>query len=337
MKIERLLQLHLRGTGLGMVISSLKNSGWLITGGAGYIGSHIAAEFSRLDLPFVIIDHDKNKLEVRLPNFAQKFFGDIRNAKDLDLIFSEYAFSGVIHLAALKSVEESQKNPASYEKTNIQGTQNVLKAMEKYGVKNLVFSSTAAVYGETENGIVTELTKIQPISYYGKTKVQSELLIEEARKNFGLNFVNLRYFNVAGSLNKELRDDSKDNLIPIVIDQIRNGFNPKIFGDDYPTPDGTAIRDFIHVVDIVEAKLAAVNYLANGGSSQTLNIGTGTGTSVLEIVTEIISQMGSDLVPKFIGRREGDIGIVVADPSKAEHVLGFKAKHDLAEMVASVL
>ena len=181
------------------------------------------------------------------------------------------------------------------------------------------------------------MTTIEPISHYGKTKVHSELLIEEARRNFGLNFVNLRYFNVAGSLNKKLQDDSKDNLIPIVVDQIRNGVNPKIFGNDFPTPDGTAIRDFIHVVDIVDAHLAAVNYLKNGGSNQTLNIGTGTGTSVLEIVTEIISQMKSDLVPTFVGRRDGDIGIVVADPSKAEQVLGFKAKHVLAEMVASVL
>ena len=309
----------------------------MITGGAGYIGSHIAAEFSRLNVPFSIIDYNVNKLEVRLPNFAQKFFGDIRNMKDLDQIFSENTFSGVIHLAALKSVEESQKNPALYENTNVQGTQNIINVMEKYGVMNLVFSSTAAVYGETDNGIVTELTKIEPISHYGKTKVHSELLIEEAHRNFGLNFVNLRYFNVAGSLNKKLRDDSKDNLIPIVIDQIRNGVNPKIFGNDFPTPDGTAIRDFIHVVDIVDAHLAAVNYLKNGGSNQTLNIGTGTGTSVLEIVTEIVSQMKSDLVPTFVGRRDGDIGIVVADPSKAELVLGFKAKHVLAEMVASVL
>lgn len=315
----------------------LKHENWLITGGAGYIGSHIAAEFSRLNVPFSIIDYDVNKLEVRLPNFAQKFFGDIRNMKDLDLIFSENTFSGVIHLAALKSVEESQKNPALYENTNVQGTKNIMNVMEKYGVMNLVFSSTAAVYGETDNGIVTELTTIEPISHYGKTKVYSELLIEEARRNFGLNFVNLRYFNVAGSLNKKLQDDSKDNLIPIVIDQIRNGVNPKIFGNDFPTPDGTAIRDFIHVVDIVDAHLAAVNYLKNGGPNQTLNIGTGTGTSVLEIVTEIVSQMKSDLVPTFVGRRDGDIGIVVADPSKAEQVLGFKAKHVLAEMVASVL
>lgn len=315
----------------------LKHENWLITGGAGYIGSHIAAEFSRLNVPFSIIDYDVNKLEVRLPNFAQKFFGDIRNMKDLDLIFSENTFSGVIHLAALKSVEESQKNPALYENTNVQGTQNIINVMEKYGVMNLVFSSTAAVYGETDNGIVTELTTIEPISHYGKTKVHSELLIEEARRNFGLNFVNLRYFNVAGSLNKKLQDDSKDNLIPIVIDQIRNGVNPKIFGNDFPTPDGTAIRDFIHVVDIVDAHLAAVNYLRNGGSNQTLNIGTGTGTSVLEIVTEIISQMKSDLVPRFVGRRDGDIGIVVADPSKAELVLGFKAQHTLEEMISSVL
>ena len=310
---------------------------WLITGGAGYIGSHIAAEFVRLDLPFSIIDNDEYKLEVRVPNFVQKFFGDIQNTRVLDLIFSENTFSGVIHLAALKSVEESQKNPALYEKTNVQGTLNVLNMMEKYGVKNLVFSSTAAVYGETDNGIVTELTTIEPVSYYGKTKAHSELLIEEARRKFGLNFVNLRYFNVAGSLNKKLQDDSKDNLIPIVIDQIRNGVNPKIFGNDFPTPDGTAIRDFIHVVDIVDAHLAAVKYLRNGGSNQTLNIGTGTGTSVLEIVTEIVSQMKSDLIPTFLGRRDGDIGIVVADPSKAEQVLGFKAKHVLAEMVASVL
>jgi UDP-glucose 4-epimerase len=310
---------------------------WLISGGAGYIGSHIVAEFDRRNLKCSVIDNNEQRIRMRLPIRNQSGLVDIRNKKNLEQIFEGGDFFGVIHLAALKSVEESQKYPAMYEETNIEGTQNVLNAMEKYGVKNLVFSSTAAVYGETDDGIVTELTKIQPISYYGKTKVHSELLIEEAHRNFGLSFVNLRYFNVAGSLNKKLQDDSKDNLIPIVIDQIRNGINPKIFGDDYPTPDGTAIRDFIHVVDIVDAKLAAVNYLTNGGSSQTLNIGTGTGTSVLEIVTEIISQMGSDLVPNFVDRREGDIGIVVADPSKAEHVLGFKAKHDLAEMVASVL
>ena len=310
---------------------------WLITGGAGYIGSHIVSQFSSLGQTFSIIDNDKTKLQFRLAASIPKYFVDIRDLKNLDSIFSENRFSGVIHLAALKSVEESQKNPALYEKTNVQGTQNIINVMEKYGVMNLVFSSTAAVYGESDNGIVTELTTIEPISHYGKTKVHSELLIEEARRNFGLNFVNLRYFNVAGSLNKKLQDDSKDNLIPIVVDQIRNGVNPKIFGNDFPTPDGTAIRDFIHVVDIVDAHLAAVNYLKNGGSNQTLNIGTGTGTSVLEIVTEIISQMKSDLVPTFVGRRDGDIGIVVADPSKAEQVLGFKAKHVLAEMVASVL
>ena len=321
----------------GQILKQREIGGWLITGGAGYIGSHIAAEFSRLDIPFAIIDNDKNKMEIRLPNAVNKYFADIRSTRDLEQIFGGNNFSGVIHLAALKSVEESRKYPAMYEETNVEGTRNILEAMEKYDVQNLVFSSTAAVYGETDNGIVTESTRIEPISYYGKTKVLSELLIEEANKEFDLNFVNLRYFNVAGSLNKKLQDDPKDNLIPIVIDQIRNGVNPKIFGDDYPTPDGTAIRDYIHVVDIVGAHLAAVNYLTKGGSNQTLNIGTGTGTSVLEIVTEIISQMGSDLVPEFVGRREGDIGIVVADPSKAEHVLGFKAKHELVEMVASVL
>ena len=209
--------------------------------------------------------------------------------------------------------------------------------MEKYGVRNLVFSSTAAVYGETDTGIVMESTKIEPVSNYGKTKMQSELLIEQAHKEFGLNYLSLRYFNVAGALNGKLKDDSKDNLIPIVIDQIENGVSPRIFGKDYPTSDGTAIRDFIHVIDIVRAHIAAVKYLSNGGTSQTLNIGTGTGTSVLEIVSEILRQTGLNLVPSFLGRRAGDIGVVVADPTRAEQVLGFKTKYTLSEMIASIL
>jgi UDP-glucose 4-epimerase len=310
---------------------------WLITGGAGYIGSHIAEEFSRLDLPFAIVDNNEIKLKNRLPSNVVKFLGDIRNTKDLEVIFDNNEFTGIIHLAALKSVEESQKNPKMYEETNVDGTRNLLNVMKKKGVKNLVFSSTAAVYGETDTGVVTEATKIDPISYYGKTKVLSEILIEEADKDFGLNFVNLRYFNVAGALNKKLQDDSNDNLIPIVIDKIEKGVSPTIFGSDYPTRDGTAIRDYIHIVDVVGAHLAAVEYLSKGGTSQTLNIGTGIGTSVLEIVSEILLQKRSELIPNFTGRREGDIGIVVADPSKAEEILGFKARHTLTEMVASVL
>ena len=310
---------------------------WLITGGAGYIGSHISEEFSRLDLAFAIVDNSEIKLKNRLPSNVVKFLGDIRNTKDLEEIFDNNGFAGVIHLAALKSVEESQKNPKMYEETNVDGTRNLLNIMKKKDVKNLVFSSTAAVYGETETGVVTEATKIDPISYYGKTKVLSELLIEEAGKDFGLNFVNLRYFNVAGALNKKLQDDSNDNLIPIVIDKIEKGLSPTIFGSDYPTRDGTAIRDYIHIVDVVGAHLAAVEYLSKGGTSQTLNIGTGIGTSVLEIVSEILLQKRSELIPNFTGRREGDIGIVVADPSKAEEILGFKARHTLTEMVASVL
>lgn len=224
-----------------------------------------------------------------------------------------------------------------YENTNVQGTQNIINAMEKYGVIKLVFSSAAAVYSETNNGIVIDLTRINPISHYGKTKVYSYLLIKRAHENFGLNFVNLSYFNVTGSFDKNLLDDSKDNLIPIVLDQIRSEVNPKIFGNDFPTADGTTIRDLINVVDIVEAHLAAGNYLKNGGSNQTLNIGTGTRTSVLEIVAEIVLRIKSDLVPTFVGRRVGDIGMVVAGPSKVEQVVEFKSKNVLSEMVASVL
>ena len=310
---------------------------WLITGGAGYIGSHLVAEFSSLALPLSVIDNDKTKIQFRLAADIPKYFGDVRDLKNLDSIFSTNRFSGVIHLAALKSVEESQRFPDLYEETNVQGTRNILNVMKKYGVENLIFSSTAAVYGETDSGIVHETTKIEPVSNYGKTKMQSELLIEQANKDFGLNYINLRYFNVAGALNENLTDDSRNNLIPIVVDQIKGGISPKIFGKDYATPDGTAIRDFIHVIDIVRAHFASIKYLSDGGTSQTLNIGTGIGTSVYEIVSEILRQTGSDLFPDFVGRRAGDIAVVVADPIKAEQVLGFRTKYALSEMIASIL
>ncbi len=310
---------------------------WLITGGAGYIGSHLASEFALLNIPFSVVDFDQIKMDARLPAEASTYFGDIRNIEELDSVFKENNFSGVIHLAALKSVDESQKNSRLYRETNVDGTHNLLNVMKKNQVKNLVFSSTAAVYGETKLGVVTESTKIEPISYYGKTKVIAESLIEDAEKDFGLKFVNLRYFNVAGALNKKLQDDSKENLIPIIIDQINSGIMPTIFGSDYPTRDGTAIRDYIHVIDVIGAHIAAIEYLLKGGASQTLNIGTGIGTTVLEIVSEILIQKSSNLIPNLSERRAGDIGIVVADSSKAESVLGFKAKHTLTEMIASVL
>ncbi len=310
---------------------------FLIVGGAGYIGAHISSELFSLGLPFVVFDCSEVNIQVRLPMIYSTSLGDIRNIQDLDGVFKNHNFTHVIHLAALKSVEESQKFSDLYEETNVKGTHNIIRVMEKYGVKNLVFSSTAAVYGETDSGIVSESTKIEPVSNYGKTKMQSELLIEQAHKDFGLNYINLRYFNVAGALNSKLEDDSRNNLIPIVVDQIKDGISPRIFGNDYPTPDGTAIRDFIHVIDIVRAHIASVEYLSNGGTSQTLNIGTGTGTSVFEIVSEILRQTGSNLVPSFLGRRAGDIGVVVADPTRAEQVLGFKTKYTLSEMIASIL
>jgi UDP-glucose 4-epimerase len=164
--------------------------------------------------------------------------------------------------------------------------------------------------------------------------VLSELLIEKVHKGFYLNFVNLQDFNVASSFNNKLQDDCKYNLIFVIIDQIGYGVNPKIFENVYSTPDGIAIHNFIRVANIANAHLASLSYLNDGRSNQIFNIGTGTGTLALEIVTEIILQIESDLVPNFVGGKEGDTGIVVENSLKAEHMLRFKAKHDLAEMVA---
>lgn len=316
---------------------SKNNELWLIIGGAGYIGSHIVAEFEHVGAGCVILDLDSNKIRNRIDGNAISIAADICDAGALDSVFSSARFSGVIHLAALKSVEQSLKYPELYNRTNVEGTRNILGAMKKFEINKLLFSSTAAVYGETQHGFVSETERIDPISAYGRTKIQAELLIEEAGREFGLHYVNLRYFNVAGSLNKKLRDDSKDNLIPIVIDKVLNNCRPQIFGNDYPTPDGTAIRDYIHVLDVVAAHMQAVHYLSVRGANETFNIGTGIGTSVLEIVTEILDLMGANLKPEFLRRRDGDIGIVFANPTKAERILGFKAKHSLSEMISSVL
>ena len=313
------------------------NNCWLVTGGAGYIGAHVVSELSRLGVPNIALDNNRDKIERRLPASNLNFCGDIRNRQDLESVFSRNEFHGVIHLAALKSVQESQIQSDLYEETNVLGTQNVLSLMKEHEVKNLIFSSTAAIYEENESGFVTEFSKLNPVSFYGQTKVRAELSIEKAKLEFGLRYVNLRFFNVAGTINQRLKDDSKDNLIPIVIDCIKKGITPKIFGGDYPTKDGTAIRDYIHISDIVQAHIASIGYLNNGGSSEAINLGTGKGTTVLEIVSEILNKTGSNLVPQFVDRRPGDSGVVVADPSKAELILGFKAQHTLEEMISSVL
>ena len=310
---------------------------WLVTGGAGYIGSHVATEFLSSNIDFRIYDYSNTRILVNDHLDSYFDYGDIRSKDEIFNLFGKYDFKGVIHLAGLKSVKESEENPKAYDETNVIGTRNLLEVMELFGVKKLIFSSTAAVYGETKTGFVSENTAIKPVSYYGKTKVENELMLSEAEKRFGLNYINLRYFNVAGCLNHDLKDKSTENLIPAVVNQVLNGQRPKIFGRDYDTPDGTAVRDFVHVCDIVDAHLAAINYLASGGTSDTFNIGTGLGTSVLEIVSEIISQLDSRLTPEFLGRRKGDIGMVVADPSKAEKLMGFKAQFNLSQMIASIL
>ena len=310
---------------------------WLVTGGAGYIGSHVVTEFLSSNIDFRIFDISKTRVLKNSLLDSNFNYGDIRIKDEIYEFFGKNEFKGVIHLAGLKSVKESELNPKAYDETNVVGTRNLIEVMEEFGVKNLVFSSTAAVYGETKTGFVSETTEIKPVSYYGKTKVENELMLGEAENRFGLNYINLRYFNVAGCLIHELKDKSTENLIPAVVNQVLNGQRPKVFGHDYDTPDGTAVRDFIHVSDIVHAHLAAIDYLANGGTSDTFNIGTGVGTSVLKIVSEIISQLDSKLTPEFLGRRQGDIGMVVADPSKAEKLMGFKAQFNLSQMIASIL
>lgn len=259
---------------------------------------------------------------------------DIRDSAALGRVFNKYSFEGVIHLAALKSVEESQSNPKEYFETNVQGTKNVLNSMLEHGTHKIIFSSSAAVYqARVSEYLVSESSRLDPVSYYGQTKLDSEVLIQNFSRTMNNSSVIFRYFNVAGSANSKLRDNSIQNLIPITISRVKSGMSPEIFGDDYETPDGTAIRDYVDVRDIADAHLKAIRYLSLNSKSWVLNIGTGRGASVKEVIAITQEVMGTK-IPVVIGsRRSGDISAIAADCRKASEIIGFRAKYNLREMI----
>ncbi len=296
----------------------------LITGGAGYIGGHLVNRLKDCNRQIIIIDNLETGKTTRIPKGIELQVVDIRNRKALARIFESNKINSVVHLAAYKSVTEGELNLNGYHDVNVTGTYNLLELSAQYKVKKFIFISTAAVYGSNlpVNGVVDEKFLAEPTSVYGKTKLAAEALVAEFSQSSNITAVSLRLFNVAGQKNGILRDSQLTNLIPIVKNSLLKSQPIKIFGNDYPTHDGTAIRDYIHVMDVVEV----IHRILFGEQKieNIINVGSGVGRSVLEVVFEMESKLGIHGLKEFYPRRIGDVGAVVADVNLLSKQLDFK-------------
>ncbi|HLL33190.1 MAG TPA: UDP-glucose 4-epimerase GalE, partial [Streptomyces sp.] len=261
---------------------------WLITGGAGYIGAHVVRAMTEAGERTVVYDDLSTGIAERVPPGVPLEVGSTLDRERLSRVLAGHGITGVVHLAAKKQVGESVDLPLRYYRENVEGLRVLLEAVTAAGVPSFVFSSSAAVYGMPGVDLVTEETPCAPMSPYGETKLAGEWLVRATGRATGLSTASLRYFNVAGAAAPELADTGVLNLVPMVFERLTEGAPPRVFGDDYPTPDGTCVRDYIHVVDLAEAHVAAARALeASPGRDLTLNVGRGEGVSVREMIDRI--------------------------------------------------
>jgi UDP-glucose 4-epimerase len=307
---------------------------WLVTGAAGYIGAHVVRAMLQEGAEVVALD-DLSTGEAGRVHGAPLVEGSVLDRELLDRTIAVHGVTGVVHIAAKKQVGESVEVPLLYYRENVDGLLTLLEACRAGGVDRMVFSSSSATYGLPDLDLVTEDTPGSPLSPYGETKLIGEWLMRSCETAFGLRYMALRYFNVAGAASPDLGDPGVFNLIPLVFQAIDAGERPKVFGNDYPTPDGTCIRDYVHVADIAAAHLTAARALDDGTESATYNIGRGEGSSVLEVLDVISKVTGAELDPEVVGRRPGDPARVVAAVDRIREGLGFHAKRDLHDMVDS--
>ena len=312
----------------------------LVLGGAGYIGSHTALELVRAGKDVVVADSLVTGFRSAVPEGARFYHGDIRDFDFLDDLFHHEKIDSVIHFAAYSLVGESVTNPLKYYDNNLYGTKVLLEAMLKNDVKKIVFSSTAATYGEPENIPILESDRTCPTNPYGETKLAMEKMFKWTAAAHGLRYVSLRYFNACGADESGTIGEAhnpESHLIPLIL-QVPNGKREaiSIYGTDYDTPDGTCIRDYIHVTDLAQAHILAVQYLENGGESDVFNLGNGVGYSVKEVIETARKVTGHAIPAVETERRAGDPARLVASSEKAKKILGWKPVHDsLDEIIAS--
>ncbi|MGW0535768.1 UDP-glucose 4-epimerase GalE [Streptomyces sp. NPDC003032] len=310
---------------------------WLITGGAGYIGAHVVRAMTEAGERAVVYDDLSTGIVERLPAGVPLVTGSTLDADLLARTLKEHEVTGVVHLAAKKQVGESVEQPLRYYHENMEGLRVLLEAVVAAGVPSIVFSSSAAVYGMPDVDLVTEETPCLPMSPYGETKMAGEWLVRAVGRAHGLATASLRYFNVAGAASPELADTGVYNLVPMVFEKLTAGEAPRVFGADYDTPDGTCVRDYIHVVDLAEAHVATARKLASAapGTDLTLNIGRGEGVSVREM-TDLINEItGYDTPAEVAARRPGDPARVVAAADRVTAELSWSAKRDIRDMIES--
>jgi UDP-glucose 4-epimerase len=310
----------------------------LVTGGAGYIGSHVARLLNQAGSKVVVVDNYSTGLDSRVSGLISSNLdlSDQASIQALEQLIREHGIKQVIHLAALKQVGESVEKPEEYFLKNLGGQANLLTAMRNTGVTRFVFSSSAASYGIPDVDVVSEDQEPRPINPYGQTKLVGEWLAANAETAWGLRQVSLRYFNVAGAGFDDLADTQKLNLIPIVFAALKDKTTPKVFGDDYNTPDGSCIRDYIHVLDLANAHIQALDYLELDSREHCVfNVGTGSGSSVLEVMQQIKKTTGIDFEYEIAPRRAGDPPRLIADVSRINKVMNWKATHLLEEIIES--
>ena len=309
---------------------------WLVTGGAGYIGSHIVRALQEAGLEPVVLDDLSSGHEGFVPKDVPFVRGSILDPSLLTNTLEAHGVSGVIHVAGFKYAGVSVKQPLHTYEQNVTGTARVLAAMESHGVDRIVFSSSAAVYGTPDTELVTEDTPKRPQSPYGESKLIGEWLIADQGVAAGLKHTSLRYFNVVGSGDPSLYDSSPHNLFPLVFGALAEGRTPRINGNDYPTPDGTNVRDYVHVVDLATSHVAAAKRLEAGQSLEpAYNLGSGDGVSVGEIMTTVAEVTGIPFTPEIGPRRPGDPARIVAAGELAARDLDWKMRHSLRDMVES--
>ncbi|MGW0310996.1 UDP-glucose 4-epimerase GalE [Streptomyces flavidovirens] len=310
---------------------------WLITGGAGYIGAHVARTMAAAGERVVVLDDVSSGIPQRLPEDIALVRGSVLDRELLDRTLAEHGVTGVVHLAARKQVGESVEKPLLYYRENVYGLTVLLEAVAAAGVRRFLFSSSAAVYGIPEAELISEDAPCVPINPYGETKLAGEWLVRAAGRAHGFSTACLRYFNVAGAARPELADTGVFNIIPMFFDRITRGEAPRIFGDDYPTPDGTCIRDYIHVADLADAHLSVARALTarHEPADMTFNIGRGEGVSVRELADLVGEITGSTLAPVVEPRRPGDAAKAVASSDLIAKELGWTAGRGVREMVAS--
>lgn len=308
---------------------------WMLTGGAGYIGSHVVEVLLAAGEKVVVLDDLSTGERRRVPAHVPFVHAPVSHASAVRTALRRHEVTGVIHLAGKKSVGESCEDPDLYYRENVGGLISLLDAMRAESVGRIVFSSSAATYGTPQTPTVTESSPTRPESPYGRSKLVGEWVVRDAVAAYGLSAVSLRYFNVVGCARPDLADVRGSNLFPRILEHLAGGVPVPVFGSDYPTPDGTAVRDYIHVQDLAEAHLAAARLTERGGADEILNIGCGRGYTVLEVLRAFSAARGEAVPYVLAGRRAGDPASMVADATRALTTLGWSPRRGLDEMVGS--